>query len=137
MTVTGHVVREGGQPHLHEWVLEAAPFQIKILHEKPEKPPRLTLQSPSGSCVLLTSQYFPSRGLYRYSSITCVIGVLGLEELGLKRLPPLKGIPCPLLTSNPWKNWLLRCIVALTDAHTPSRPFAPAPGGLTTPSRTY
>ena len=59
MTVTGHFVREGGQPHLHEWVLEAAPFQIKILHEKPEKPPRLTLQSPSGSMRIADFPIFP------------------------------------------------------------------------------
>ena len=49
MTVKGSFVRKGGQPHLREWVLEAAPFRIEIISEEPEKPPRLTLQSPSGS----------------------------------------------------------------------------------------
>ncbi len=49
LTVEGHFVREGGQPHLRKWVLEATPFRIEILHEKPEKPPRLILRFPSGS----------------------------------------------------------------------------------------
>ena len=44
MTVKGRFVRKEGQPHLQEWVLKATPFQIEIIYEEPEKPPRLTLQ---------------------------------------------------------------------------------------------
>jgi hypothetical protein len=49
ITVKGSFVPKGGQPHLREWALEAAPFRIEIISEEPERPPRLTLQSPSGS----------------------------------------------------------------------------------------
>jgi len=49
MTVQGHFVHKGGQPHLREWILEAKPFRIEILYEEPEKASRLELQSPSGS----------------------------------------------------------------------------------------
>lgn len=57
--VKGSFVRKGGQPHLREWTLEAAPFRIEIISEEPEKPPRLTLQSPSGSMRVSDFPIFP------------------------------------------------------------------------------
>jgi AAA domain, putative AbiEii toxin, Type IV TA system/Protein of unknown function (DUF3696) len=56
ISVKGSFVLKGGQPHLRKWVLEAAPFRIEIISEEPEKPPRLTLQSPSG---LIRAPEFP------------------------------------------------------------------------------
>jgi hypothetical protein len=57
--VKGSFVRKGGQPHLREWVLEAAPIRIEIISEEPEKPPRLMLQSPSGSIRVSEFPMFP------------------------------------------------------------------------------
>jgi AAA domain, putative AbiEii toxin, Type IV TA system len=59
VTVKGSFVRKGGQPHLLEWVLEAAPLRIEIISEEPEKPPRLTVQSPSGSIRVSDFPIFP------------------------------------------------------------------------------
>ena len=59
MTVKGSFVRKGGQPHLQEWALEATPFRIEITYKEPEKPPRLMLQSPSGSMRVADFPIFP------------------------------------------------------------------------------
>jgi hypothetical protein len=59
VTVKGNFVRKGGQPHLREWTLEAAPFRIEIISEEPEKPPHLTLQSLSGSMRVSDFPIFP------------------------------------------------------------------------------
>jgi hypothetical protein len=59
VAVKGSFVRKGGQPHLREWALEAAPIRIEIISEEPEKPPRLTLQSPSGSIRVSDFPLFP------------------------------------------------------------------------------
>jgi len=58
MTVKGSFIRKGGQPHLREWALEAAPFRIEIISEEPENPPCLTVQSPSGSVRISDSPFF-------------------------------------------------------------------------------
>src|SRR5262249_32349798 len=59
ITVKGRFVRKEGQPHLQDLVLEAAPFRIEILYEEREKPPRLTLQSPSGSMGIAAFPMLP------------------------------------------------------------------------------
>ncbi|MBI3329880.1 MAG: DUF3696 domain-containing protein [Nitrospinae bacterium] len=59
MTVRGRFVRKGGQLHLQEWLLAATPFRIEIIHEEPENPPRLKLQSPSGSMDIADFPIFP------------------------------------------------------------------------------
>jgi hypothetical protein len=61
MTVKGHFVRKGGQPHLREWMLEALPFRIEILYEEPEKFSRLRLKAPSGSMDTVDFPIFPPR----------------------------------------------------------------------------
>jgi hypothetical protein len=73
VTVKGNFVRKGGQPHLREWTLEAAPFRIEIISEEPEKPPHLTLQSPSGSMHVSD---FPI-----FSSATPLSATLGFPSL--------------------------------------------------------
>jgi AAA ATPase domain len=59
VTVKGSFVRKGGQPHLREWALEAAPFRIEITSEEPDSSPRLTLQSPSGTMRVSDFPIFP------------------------------------------------------------------------------
>jgi hypothetical protein len=59
ITVKGSFIRKGGQPHLLEWTVGAANFQIKITSEEPEKFPRLTLQAPSGTMRVSDFQIFP------------------------------------------------------------------------------
>ena len=59
MTVQGRFVQKGGQPYLREWVLEATPFRVEVIYGEPEKSPRLTLQSPSGSMGIADFPIFP------------------------------------------------------------------------------
>lgn len=72
ITIQGRFVRQEGQPHLREWILEAAPFRITILREEPEKPPRVTLQAPSGTMEIVDFPMLPLAwqlpGLLRFLS---------------------------------------------------------------------
>ena len=102
MTVKGSFVRKGGQPHLREWVLEAAPFRIEIISEEPEKPPRLTVQSPSGSmrCFRLSnlSSALPSYPTLGFPSLFDV-----LVGGGSRISSDSKATPFQPMTSKCWK----------------------------------
>jgi len=132
MTVKGHFVREGGQPHLQKWVLEVTPFRIEILHEKPDKPPRLILQFPSGSVSIADVPVFHQPwGLPRLLSALRYRPSGPRQATLFEEAPSIEGDPLP-----PADLEALQDLAFSLHHNLDQRPYAFAPV-RTRPKRTY
>ena len=129
MTVKGRFVRKEGQPHLQEWVLKATPFQIEIIYEEPEKPPRLTLQSPSGSMRIADFPMFPP--LWRFPILFDSLRYRRSRKGPPQDTPPIEGD----ILSSADREALQELVLALHRGLR-QRPYAFAPIH-TRPRRTY
>jgi AAA domain, putative AbiEii toxin, Type IV TA system len=131
ITVKGRFIRKEGQPHLQEWTLEASPFRIELIFEETEKPPRLTLHSPSGSIVITDYPFFPQQlGLLRLFSY------IQFEQSHSKRVMPSEGLSIEGDALPPADIEIMQDLAFAMHHSLERRPYAFAPV-RTRPRRTY
>src|SRR5262249_1074542 len=122
-------VRKEGQPHLQQWMLEAPPFRIEIFYAERGKPPRLTLQSPSGSMSIGDFPIFPQLGRISIRSAY-------LPHWLLRNVPPQEAPSIEGNILSPTDIEILDELTITLHHSLDQRPYAFAPV-RTRPKRTY
>jgi hypothetical protein len=110
-------------------MLKAPPFQIEIIYEEPEKPPRITLQSPSGSMSIADFPMLPP--LWRFPMLFDSLRYRRSRKGPPQDTPPIEGD----ILSSADREALQELVLALHNGLR-QRPYAFAPI-RTRPRRTY